>query len=105
MRLRYVTDAIALESSRLAASHAERLEQLAGNQCFEWNARGCGRNLARNDIHQVIVSITRAEALLRLEMRERRENVGACEEIGLRPEHQVARSFAKPAVVNQQIAH
>ena len=69
--------AFALECAGLASRHLQRLEHFAMHQGFVRHASRCGGHFAGDDVHKIVVRILRTKTLLRLQVREASENVGA----------------------------
>src|SRR5690606_24103076 len=66
-------------------------------------AAGGGRDLAGDHVQQVVVGVAGTERIGRLDVPQAVDDVGAREQVGLGPQHQVAAALGQAAVVHQQV--
>ncbi|MNI38517.1 hypothetical protein D3C73_926640 [compost metagenome] len=105
MRLGDIADLLHRPRPHLATGHAQRFKYPLAHQLVIRLATSGGSNLTGNDVHQVVVGVTAAEAGDRLQVCQPGDDVAAGEGIGFGPQHQVAGTQAEAAVVDQQIAY
>ena len=104
IRVRDIADLLAIPRADLTALHAERLEYLAAQQRRIRRAAGRRRNLAGNDVQSVVVGVTRAKTVGRLEVLQAGDHIVGREAVRRRPQHQVAGAFGQAAAMHEQIA-
>ena len=105
MRLRHAAGIGQAEATDPASGQAQGREQFATDKLLVRRPARCGRHLPGNHVQQVVVGIAGAEPVGRRDVAQAADDVVAGEQVGLRPQHQVAAALRQAAVVHQQVAH